>query len=72
MEDNHTREPEFEGEETKSPIQEIEEEPFVKIELKEGLEQLNEALKRDDNKNIRSSYNNLTKTFPTAVIVSII
>ena len=56
-----------EREGTKSPIQEIEEEPFVKVEIKEGLEQLNEALKGEDLKEIRSCYSNLTKTFPTAV-----
>lgn len=58
----------FEREEsTKSPVQEVEEEPFVKVELKKGLEELNEVMKQGDAKDIRSAYTNLTKTFPTAV-----
>lgn len=59
---------ELDREESKSPVQEVEEESFVKVELNEGLKQLNEALKRDEIKEIRSCYTNLTKTFPTAVI----
>lgn len=58
----------FEVEESaNSPIQEVEEEPFVKVELKNGLEYLNEAMKRGELKEIRSAYTNLTKTYPTAV-----
>lgn len=52
---------------SKSPFQEIEEESFVKIELGQGLKELNEAMARAELKEIRSSYTNLTKTFPTAV-----
>ena len=59
---------EIEREDSKSPIQEVEEEPFVKIELVQGLKELNEAMKRGELKEIRSCYTNLTKTFPTAVI----
>ena len=58
---------ELEREESKSPVQEIEEESFIKIELKTGLEELNKALKIGELKEIRSAYTNLTKTFPTAV-----
>lgn len=58
---------ELEREESKSPVQEIEEEPFIKVELKTGLEELNKALKIGELKEIRSAYTNLTKTFPTAV-----
>lgn len=59
--------PELERESTSSPVQEVEEESFVKVDLKEGLEQLNEALKRGELPLIRSCYTNLIKTFPTAV-----
>lgn len=59
--------PELEREESKSPVQEIEEETFIKVELKTGLETLNRALKVGELKEIRSAYTNLTKTFPTAV-----
>ena len=58
---------ELEREESKSPVQEIEEESFIKVELKTGLEELNKALKIGELKEIRSAYTNLTKTFPTAV-----
>lgn len=58
----------FEMEESSnSPVQEVEEESFVKVDLKTGLEDLNEAMKRGELKDIRSAYTNLTKTFPTAV-----
>lgn len=59
--------PELEREESKSSVQEIEEEPFIKVELKTGLEKLNHAMKVGEIKEIRSAYTNLTKTFPTAV-----
>ena len=58
---------ELEREESNSPVQEIEEESFIKVELKTGLEELNKALKIGELKEIRSAYTNLTKTFPTAV-----
>lgn len=54
-------------EESKSPVQEIEEEPFVKVELKSGLEELSKSLKNGELNEIRSAYTHLTKTFPTAV-----
>lgn len=59
---------ELSREDSKSPVQEVEEEQFTRVELADGLEQLNEALKREDIKEIRSCYTNLTKSFPTAVI----
>ena len=59
--------PELEREESKSPVQEIEGEPFTKVELKNGLEALNKALKIGELKEIRSAYTNLSKTFPTSV-----
>lgn len=62
-----SEETEIEREDSKSPVNEIEEEPFVKIELQQGLRELNEAMKRGELKEIRSCYTNLTKTFPTAV-----
>lgn len=64
--------PELEREESKSPVQEIEEEPFVKIELKNGLDELDKALKIGEIKEIRSAYTNLTRTFPTAVKMNIL
>ena len=65
---NFIEEVEVEREDSKSPIQEIEDEAFVKVELKNGLEELDEALKSGQLKDIRCCYNNLTRTFPTAVI----
>lgn len=62
-----TNEPEIDRQDSKSPIQEVEEEPFVKIELSQGLKELNEAMSRGELKEIRSCYTNLTKTFSTAV-----
>lgn len=62
-----TNEPEMDRQDSKSPFQEVEEEPFVKIELGQGLKELNEAMSRGELKEIRSCYTNLTKTFPTAV-----
>lgn len=60
-------ETEMERDNSKSPIQEIEEESFAKVELYEGLRELNEAMKHGDSKEINSCFTNLTKTFPTAV-----
>ena len=54
-------------ESTKSPIQEVEEEPFVKVEIRSGLEQLKEAMKTNELKDIRTCFINLTKSYPTAV-----
>ena len=61
---------ENELDDSKSSIQEVEEDPFVKIDLGQGLKELNEAMTRGESKEIRSCYTNLTKTFPTAVIHS--
>lgn len=62
--------PELDREESsKSPVQELEEEPFVKVELQSGLEELNEALKRGELKEIRAAYTNLSRTFPTANLI---
>jgi hypothetical protein len=58
---------ELEREESKSPVQEFEEDSFIKVELKNGLEELNKTLKNGESKEIRCAYTNLTKTFPTAV-----
>lgn len=53
----------------KYPIQEMEEEPFVKVEIRVGLEQLKVAMKTNEVKDIRASFNNLTKSYPTAVLI---
>ena len=57
---------ELEREESKSPIQE-EEEQIIEVEIKAGLEELDVALKTGQTKEIRSCYAKLTKAFPTAV-----
>ena len=67
---NEENETGIEREDSKTPIQEVEEEPFVKVELAQGLKELKEAMTRGELKEIRSSYTNLTKTFPTAVFLS--